>query len=390
MADTGVADSADSADFGPFDGRAWLNAAHQGPLPRVAVEAVARALAWKIAPHRLTDELFAAVPARLRTLLGELLAVPADEVVLGNSTSYGLHLLANGLPLHPGDEILLVAGDFPATILPWLGLAERGVVVRQVRPRAMVFDGADLERHLTSATKVFCASWVNSFTGEAVDIAEVGAACRANGTLFVLNGTQGIGARHLDLKAAPVDAIVGCGFKWLCGPYGTGFCWMRPDLLASLAYNQAYWLAAQQGGDLVLNREGGLRPCPADLGARAYDVFGTANFLNFVPWAAALGYLLERGIEAIAAYDQGLVDRLVAGLEGGGYQMVSPRSGMRRSTLVVVSHPDPERNSDLHAALRWAGVDAALRDGNLRFSPHLYNTEADIDRALDVVVDRRG
>src|SRR5436309_5239375 len=87
-------------DFGPFDGRTWLNAAHQGPLPRVAVAAAEEALAWKVAPHRLRDELFTAVPRRLRASLGRLLTASADQVVLGNSTSYGLHLLANGIPWH--------------------------------------------------------------------------------------------------------------------------------------------------------------------------------------------------------------------------------------------------------------------------------------------------
>ena len=93
-------------DFGPFDGRTWLNCAHQGPLPRVAVEAAERAVALKVAPSRLSEEEFARVPRDLRGTLGRLLGVPAHEVVLGNSTTHGLHLLARGLPLRAGDEVL--------------------------------------------------------------------------------------------------------------------------------------------------------------------------------------------------------------------------------------------------------------------------------------------
>ena len=106
--------------FGPFDGRAWLNCAHQGPLPRVAAEAALRALEWKVMPARLDDERFHSVPARLKQAIGRLIDAPPDQVILGNSTSYGLHLLANGMPWEKGDEILLMEGDFPASILPWL------------------------------------------------------------------------------------------------------------------------------------------------------------------------------------------------------------------------------------------------------------------------------
>src|SRR5687768_15587856 len=106
-------------DFESFDGRIWMNCAHQGPLPKVAVDAAQRAIAEKAAPHRIPDESFDEVPARLRETLGKLVGRPRDEVVLGNSTSYGIHLLANGIPWRKGDEILLVHGDFPANILPW-------------------------------------------------------------------------------------------------------------------------------------------------------------------------------------------------------------------------------------------------------------------------------
>src|SRR5689334_9150030 len=115
--------------FGPFgEGRVWLNCAHQGPLPRPAAAAAASAIAEKAVPHRLRDAAFEEVPARLRAALGRLLGVPADEVVLANGASYGLHLLANGIPLAERDEVLVVDGDFPSTVLPWLLQArERGV-----------------------------------------------------------------------------------------------------------------------------------------------------------------------------------------------------------------------------------------------------------------------
>jgi cysteine desulfurase/selenocysteine lyase len=319
-----------TGDFGGFDGRAWLNCAHQGPLPLVAVAAAERALADKAGPHRIGDQAFTEVPRRLKAALGRLVGVPADQVILGNSTTYGLHLLVQGIDWRRGDEVLLVAGDFPATIVPWLPLAERGVRVRLLEPDGGALDAGRLAAELTPATRLLCTSWVFSFTGQAVDLAALGRECRRAGVIFVVNGSQGVGAAPLDLSALPVDALVGCGFKWLCGPYGTGFC----------------------------------------------------------PWTAAVEYLLGIGVDRVAARDQALVERFLQGLDPDRYRLASPRRGPGRSTLVVLGHRQPGRTERLHEELAAAGVDVALRRGRLRVSPHLYNTGADVDRALEVL-DRR-
>jgi cysteine desulfurase / selenocysteine lyase len=371
-----------AGDFGGFDGRAWLNCAHQGPLPLVAVAAAERALADKAAPHRMGDEAFAEVPRRLKAVLGRLVGVPAEEVILGNSTTYGLQLLVQGLDWRAGDEVLLVDGDFPATIVPWLPLAERGVRVRLLRPEGGVLDAGQLAAELTPATRLFCTSWVFSFTGHAVDLAALGQVCRRAGVTFVVNGSQAVGARPLDLAELPVDALVSCGFKWLCGPYGTGFCWLAPDLLASLTYRPAYWLGHLGQDDLGQEAAYRLRD---GVGAAAYDVFGTANFLTFRPWTASVEYLLGLGIDRVAARDQALVERFLQGLDPDRYRLVSPGQGPRRSTLVVFGHHRPERTPELYRRLEAAGVDVAFRRGRLRVSPHLYNTDADLDRALEVL-----
>ena len=251
---------------------------------------------------------------RLKKALGQLTNAPAEDIILGNSTSNGIHLLANGIPWRAGDEVLLVEGNFPANILPWLGLRTRGVVARLIRPRDAVLQADELQPHFNELDQMICVSWVNSFTGHAVDIQSLGDVCRASNVLFVVNGSQAIGTRPLNVATAPVDAVTSCGFKWLCGPYGTGFCWMTSKLRDSLEYNQAYWLAMQSGRELNLMREREIT-IRTDLGASAYDVFCTANFLNFMPWTAAVEYLLRQGIEDIETCNATLVSRFVEGLD---------------------------------------------------------------------------
>src|ERR1017187_1525138 len=123
-----------AGEFGPLYARSWFTAAHQGPLPHAAVEATKRAAALKAAHHRIGDDDFIDVPERLRGLLAKLVGGAPEQIVLGNSTSYGLHLIANGLAWTDGDEVLTVDGDYPATVLPWQRLANAGVQVRSLRP----------------------------------------------------------------------------------------------------------------------------------------------------------------------------------------------------------------------------------------------------------------
>lgn len=233
-------------DFGPFGRTTWLNCAHQGPLPRIAAREAKEAVRWKRLPSELTTERFEAVPRRLGRALGRLIGVSSDDVILANSASYGLHLLANGIPWRGGDWLAMQTPDDLAT--------------------------ADAD----------------------VELAD-------------------------------------------------------------------------------------------DTGARKYDVFGTANFFNFKPWAAAVEYLLRPGIDAIRSHDQMLVDRLLRSLDPDRYQVISPREGPRRSALVIFSHRDPQRNAAVYDALMEEQVYAALRRGNIRISAHLYNTTDDIDRALGIL-----
>src|SRR5215472_3527869 len=120
-------------DFGPFDGRVWLNSAHQGPMPRVAVEAARKAIEQKARPFHIANDAFFQVPVRLRTALGKLVRADPNDIILGNSTTYGLDLLANGMRWRPGDEVLLVDGDYPANIYPWMVLRDQGVTVRYIK-----------------------------------------------------------------------------------------------------------------------------------------------------------------------------------------------------------------------------------------------------------------
>lgn len=350
----------------------------------MAIKAVEQAAALKRSPHRIADEQFLVVPRRMREALARLLKVPPGEIVLGNSATYGLQLFVWGLDWHDGDEVLVVADDFPANITPWLALTKRyGVKVRALEPRGQIVSAEEVADAAGERTRLLCTSWINSFNGAVLDISSVGAACRESEILFLLNASQGIGALPIEPARLPIDALTSSGFKWLCGPYGTGFAWIRASVLDRLQPAQAYWLALPDNADLDDALSDPYRSREA-LAHRDFDVFGTANFLNVIPWTAAVGYLEQRGIETIARHDARLVQRLLDQLDyPEQFRILSPLAPSKRSTIVVFSDQQPERNLAIHTTLTEVGIDTSLRNGAIRISAHLYNSPHEIDQLAD-------
>jgi len=371
-------------DFSLKPQHTWFNVASEGPLPKKANEALQEAIEWKSAPHLLTIPRFQQVPLQLKEAIARLVHVDKYDVILGNSATYGLHLLANGFEFKAGDEIILLQDDFPTDILPWLSLQQKGVVVHQLKAQKYVLTPQELEKAINHRTKLVCLPLIHSFTGFKHDIKAIGQLCRLHGILCVLNLSQAAGAFEIDLSQWKVDAVVCAGYKWLLGPYGTGFCWIRKEVRQQLNYAQNYWISLMD--EASLNAQGEIR-LKDDHSARRYDVFGTANFFNYVPWTASIEYLLSIGLDQVERHNQVLVDQLVDGLDPGLFKLISPRPKKERTNIVVFSHIDASQNSSLFEFLKVKGFYLALWKNKLRVSPHIYNTSQEIERLLDCLGD---
>jgi len=364
--------------------RVWLNASHQGPLPQQAADAVQQMVDWKQQPHHMsTPEPFTDIPERLRTVLAELLGAGTDEIALANSSSYGLHVVANGLGLAAGDEVIVAANDFPSDVLPWLRLKNHGVVVKQLEPEGEVLTAEEIATAITPATRVVCLTWVHSFSGHVVDLDAVGELCRRNDALFVVNGAQGIGGIPLSPGSRSIDALVGVGFKYLCGPYGTGLLWLGPRAMDQVSSHKLYWLSALTADDLaqeVLDLDQIEEPG----NAARHDVFGTANFFNFAALAASAGLVMDTGVDRIYAHNLALAEMLVEGIDTTRFELQGRGPAEHRSSILF-ARPLRKSLEEVGARLVAGGVDVARRRGMIRLAPHFYNTADDIDRALDVI-----
>jgi selenocysteine lyase/cysteine desulfurase len=327
----------------------------------------------------LTIPKFQQVPVKLKETISRLIHVDKEDVILGNSATYGLHLLANGLEFKKGDEIILLQNDFPTDILPWLSLCQKGVVVHQLKAQRYVLSLQELEKAISPRTRLICLPLIHSFTGFKQDIKSIGQLCSSRGILCVVNLSQAAGAFEIDLNQWDIDAVVCAGYKWLLGPYGTGFCWIKKEVREQLNYPQNYWISLMD--EASLSHEGPIQ-LKDDHSARRYDVFGTANFFNYVPWQASIEYLLSIGIERVDRHNQILVDHIIDGLDQKRFDLISPQPKNERSNIVVFSYKDEIKNPHLFEYLKGKCFHLALWKNKLRISPHIYNTSQEMDALL--------
>ncbi len=359
----------------------YLNHASTGPLPGRTVTAVTEFVARRAEPHRIADaELFGTL-ARVRDGVARLIGAEPGEVACMPNTTYGLNFAARALPLGKGDVVLTFDGEFPANVYPWMALAARGVRLELLPSTpAGLPDEAALLRAIAERDDVraVTVSWVQFTSGYRVDLAAIGRACRARGVWFVVDAIQGLGACTLDVRATPID-VLACGAqKWLLSPWGTGFVYVRRELVGRLVPQDVGWLAVRGADDFarLTNYDYTFRD-----DARRFEVL-TLPFHDFAGFAASLDLLHALGPAAVAAHVQALAERIVDWAATRGIALLTPCEAARRAGIVSLRLPDAAGAS---ARLRAAGVAHSVREGAVRLSPHGYNSPADVDRALDAL-----
>ena len=350
----------------------YCNAASTGPLPRRTRAVLDDWTALRGEPWRISLEQQFGTLATARERCATLIGASADEIALVPNTSTGINIAAQILPVKAGQVILGHDGEFPANVYPWMARARAvGARFEQI---PLTGDGlpdwdagpARLER---GDVAVLAVSWVSFVSGDRVDLERLGTLCRANGVRLVVDAIQGVGAARLDVHACHID-VLACGAqKWLLSPWGSGFCYVRRDLVATLEPVMVGWLAMRHSEDFS-------RMLDYDFtyfdDARRFEV-ATIPYQDMAGMNASLGLLLEAGLDRVAERVAALAGQLVEGIaEMRGIPLITPRDPARRAGIVSFRVDDPQRVS---RSLDAAGVAHSVRGhGVLRLSPHVYNT----------------
>ncbi|WP_322821142.1 aminotransferase class V-fold PLP-dependent enzyme [Chloroflexus sp.] len=317
---------------------------------------------------------FAELKQRLARLIN---ARSPDEIVLMPNTAAGINTAAVSLPLHPGDNVLVLDGDYPANIYPWQQLAYRGVLTKVVPQHQGGLDLDLLVRRIDHRTRVIALSSAMFATGFRNDLAAVGQLCRERGIYFVVDAIQTLGAFPLDVQECHIDMLACSSQKWLLSTPGSGFLYVRRELIRDLVPGAYVGAASSVSGMNYLDYNLTL-PETAER-----FTLGTPNVANNLAPLAAVTLLQEVGIERITHQIATLVDALISDLQERGYQLAASTEPAHRSGIVVALVENPAMVAQ---RLYEAGIVVTPRGAGVRVAPHFYNTLAEVLRvgeALD-------
>ena len=361
----------------------YLNLAAQSPMPKVAHRAVQTAIEWKKFPHRITDAAYFEVPNRIRDSIAKLIGGQSEEVALTTGASTGMSAVAYGLTWKPGDEILTAKGEFPLQYATWKPMeAREGIVMKVIAPRERFLTADDFLAAITPRTRMVSVSLVRFDNAVKIDAARIAAACHAQGALLLLDVSQACGAVPLNVEALGADFLVCAGYKWLLSPYGTGFFWAKNEHTDKMRPGPFYWAAAKGAenfGSLSFEDPQPVR------GARRWDMAETSNYFNFAAMDASVQFVLQLGPETVQAHNRKLIDLLFERLPKDRCVPASPLDSAHRGPYGCFTARTPDRTAELYQKLVKEKIITSLREGNIRVSPHVYNTEQDIDRLIAAI-----
>jgi len=365
-------------EFPVSEDKVYLAHAGVSPVPACVERAVASAVS--AAARDDQEEGLSTLLRQTRARASELLGADPGEVALIGPTTTGISAVAAGLDWQEGDEVLIYQDDFPVNVYPWQALESRGVTVRRLSTSTLGEITPELlVEQLTAKTRLVALASCHFVSGYRIDHEAIGRLLRERDVLFCLDAIQTLGAFPTTVEH--VDFLAADAHKWLLGPCAAGVFYVRRDLQDRLV-PQAFGWNNVRCTNYVAQETMNLRS-----DARRYEA-GSFNILGIAGLNAALGLLLEVGIDAIAADLTAKRTGLAAALQARGYEVFFPEgqqtggitSCWREGTDMKVVG---ERLAAENIITSVRG-DRAGRD-YLRFSPHFYNTSSDIDLALELL-----
>jgi selenocysteine lyase/cysteine desulfurase len=317
-----------------------------------------------------------------------------EEIALLESTTHGLNIAADALPLERGDRVLLSDLEFMQVALPWCQKQVRGEIeIDVVPPRTGEIRVEDFASRITPRTKVVAISSVQWTYGYRVDLLALSRICQNAGVWLIVDATQQLGAIPLDVSEIPVDFLACGGHKWLNAPFGQGFLYVRRDVLPRLRRPLAGYLSLEPpsggwGNYFQTPSITPVRDYQFVEEARVLEIGGTANYPGAVGLEASVKLLNDLGPEKIAERVFSLTDLLIAGVSRIEAELVTPPARETRSGIITFSLGSPQENLALMEHLLNHKVLVSVRYtsgvGGVRVSCHFFNSADDVERLLEL------
>ena len=353
---------------------AYLNCAYMSPQLRSARVVGKRAVARKSRPWEITSSDFFEDAEKSRALFARLVGGEPDGVALVPSVSYGIGVAAANVPVREGERILILEDQFPSNVYPWRELAKRTGARLVTVPRPDDHDWTsvvlDLLDEGTAVVAVPNCHWTD---GSLLDLGRVGESARRVGAALVVDGIQSLGAHPFDVREVRPDFLVASAYKWLLGPYGIGFLYAGERWREGTPIEHN-WINRRGSEDFsrLVGYQDAFQP-----GARRYDVGERSNFALLPMANEALRRILDWGVDNVSETIGELTGLIEREAKDRGIEAIPAE---RRARHIVGLKLGSAVAGDLAARLAGENVFVSVRGESVRVSPHLYNTERDVER----------
>lgn len=311
----------------------------------------------------------------LRAAFARFIHAQPDEVAIVTSASAGINPIASALAFDGRNKVVMSEFEFPTMGHIWLAQRPRGAVVEFLEGVHNTVPTECYARAIDERTRVVPLTHVSFVNGFRSDVAAITRLAHAAGALVFLDGYQDCGTRPLDVRASDVDFFVTGTLKYLLGPPGLAFLYVRRELIESLTPTMTSWMAQR---DVFAFQTKRLDPAPA---ARRFEG-GTPPIPNIYQARPALDLLVGVGMENVAAQIERLARAFLQGVRDLGIESKTPDDSV--GPLIVLRSTDA---AALLARLTARGIVASARRDGVRFAFHVYNTLEDVHTALEALQD---
>jgi cysteine desulfurase/selenocysteine lyase len=352
----------------------YFNHAAVGPLSVRSHEAMVRHAADQRDFGALHWRAWYAEIDAVRESAARLIGAQADEIAILKNTSEGLSFVAEGLRWSEGDNVITSALEFPSNWTPWKRLEDRGVEVR-VADVPTVDAIAPL---IDDRTRILTVSSVAFHNGFTADLDAIGDLCARRNVLFCVDAIQSVGVLPIDVKRSKIDFLSADGHKWMCASEGAAIFYVAAEKREQLTVLETGWTNIERQGKFINTGT------TLVAGGRRFEA-GSLNTNGVYGLRAALDLIHEVGIEVIRERAIAVATMLADGLESIGWKVASPRP--IASPIIGATPPNVEKSILWwHRQLEERHIVSAPREGLVRFSPHFYNDESEVDRVIEALV----
>lgn len=362
----------------PFlsSGMIYMNHAATSPLPAPVVEAINKFLYLKSQTEIENYNEYLQLIGETKTLIGELINCDPGRIAFVDNTSNGLNILPQGLDWKYGDRIILNDLEFPSNVYPFLNLKSYGVEIDFVKSKNGAVLYEDIEKAITTKTKLISISYVQFLTGYRADLERIGELCRLKGIIFCVDSIQGLGAVKLDIEKCKIDFLANGCQKWLMSLEGIGFIYLSEELQGKINQKYVGWTSVASAWNLLDYKL---------ILKNNADRFqnGTMSAIGITALHSSLKFLRSIGYNEIENVILNNTQYFLKSLSEIGIVPIL-KNADRKSLSGIVSFKS-DKSQIIFETLLKENIVGAVREGIIRFSPHFYNTKSEIEKVIDLL-----